>query len=178
MDELTGIRIVPTAEEHVEGFNRCVDIVARERKYLGLLEGPPVEASRAFVRTVTGQGGVHLVAVDPSGQVVGWCDIARHQREGFRHSGELGMGLLPAQRRKGLGGRLLRAALDAARARGVERVELGVFASNTRAIALYERLGFEREGLRRKWRKLDGRYDDDVVMAVLLDADPEMREGQ
>jgi RimJ/RimL family protein N-acetyltransferase len=43
-----------------------------------------------------------------------------------------------------------------------------VFASNTRAFALYERLGFVREGLKRRARKLDGGYDDDVLMALLF----------
>jgi RimJ/RimL family protein N-acetyltransferase len=29
-----------------------------------------------------------------------------------------------------------------------------------------------REGVRRRARKLDGRYDDDVLMALLLDHSP------
>jgi RimJ/RimL family protein N-acetyltransferase len=163
------IRIVPTGEEHVEGFNRAVDAVARERRWIGFTEGPPLEASRAFVEHVVAGGGVHLVAVDGSGAVVGWCDVERHGREGFRHAGRLGIGMLPEARGRGLGRRLVTAALDAARARGMERVELEVFASNTRAVALYESLGFVPEGLKRRARKLDGRYDDDVIMALLFD---------
>ena len=175
---MSEVRIVATGDEHVEGFNRCVDAVARERRWLALLEAPPLEASREFVHDVIERGGVHLVAVDATERVVGWCDIARYQREGFRHSGMLGIGLLAEHRGKGLGERLARAALDAARAIGIERVELGVYATNERAIALYERLGFEREGVRRRWRKLDGVYDDDVVMAVLMDVDPPATNGR
>ncbi len=169
MDE---IRIVPTGDEHVEGFSRCVDAVAHERRWIALVEGPPVEASRAFVRHVLEGGGVHLVAVDGAGTVVGWCDVERHGREGFRHAGRLGIGLLPEARGRGLGRRLMTAAIDAARARGMERVELEVFASNTRAVALYASLGFVREGVKRRARKLDGRYDDEVLMALLFDDPP------
>ena len=32
-----------------------------------------------------------------------------------------------------------------------------------------ERLGFAREGVKRRARKLDGAYDDNVQMAILLD---------
>lgn len=163
------IRIVPTGDEHVEGFNRCVDAVARERRWIGLVEGPPLEASRQFVEQVIQGGGVHLVAVDGADAVVGWCDVERHAREGFRHGGRLGIGMLPEARGQGLGRRLMTEAIQAARRQGLERIELEVFASNPRAIALYESFGFVREGVKRRARKLDGRYDDDVLMALLLD---------
>ena len=163
------IRIVPTTTEaHIAGFNQCVDVVARERRYIGLVTGPPLAASAAFVRQVLGDGGVHLVALDPDETVVGWCDITRHEREGFRHTGRLGMGLLPSARGHGLGQRLAAAAVDSARTKDFERIELEVFGSNARAIALYERLGFVHEGVRRRAWKLDGAYDDDVLMALFL----------
>ena len=47
------------------------------------------------------------------------------------------------------------------------RVELEVFASNARAIRLFERAGFVREGTKRRARFLDGREDDVVCMARL-----------
>jgi RimJ/RimL family protein N-acetyltransferase len=169
---MSDVRIVPTSEEHVAGFNRCVDAVARERRWIGLVEAPPLDVSRAFVREVLDGGGVHLVAVDAAGDVVGWCDIYRHPREGFGHGGRLGIGLLPAARGHGLGRALMTAALAEARRRGLERVELDVFASNVRAVALYESLGFVREGVRRRARKLDGRYDDDVLFALFLSEAP------
>ena len=169
------IVIVPAdTDALVEGFHHCVDVVARERRYLGLVESPPLEQSRAFVRGLLAGGGVLVVAVEEGGgdagdAVVGWCDIGRNPREGFRHCGRLGMGLLPAFRGRGLGRRLADAAIAAARSRGLERIELEVFASNARAIALYERLGFAREGVKRRARKLDGAYDDELFMALLLE---------
>lgn len=164
------VRFVPTGEEHVAGFQACVDAVARERRYLGFTEGPPLPVSEEFVRNVLAAGGVHMVAIDPTRKVVGWCDIVRDSREGFRHSGQFGIGLLPEFRARGLGRTLARTALDAAWERGMERVALVVFASNQRAIGLYERLGFTHEGVRRRARKLDGRYDDEVMMAVFRDS--------
>ena len=170
MSDATDVRIVPTADEHIAGFRSCVGIVARERRWLALLEAPPIAMSRAFVREVRDAGGVHLVALDRSGAVIGWCDIARDRRESFRHCGRLGMGLLPEWRERGIGRRLAETALADAAALGLERVELSVFASNVRALALYESLGFEREGVRRRGRKLDGAYEDDILMVRFLGA--------
>ena len=47
------------------------------------------------------------------------------------------------------------------------RLELSVYADNTRAIALYERFGFEREGLYRAYAWRAGAYVDSVAMARL-----------
>ena len=164
------VTIVETTEQHIDGFHRCVGLVARERKYLALVDSPPIESTRAFVRSVIEGHGAHFVAIDTGGEVVGWCDIARPPLEGFRHCGRLGTGLLPRFQGRGIGRRLAVAAIDAARARGVERVELDVFASNTRAIRLYERLGFVHEGVRRRSRKIDGAYDDNVMMALVFES--------
>ena len=163
------IRVVETSDALVEGFHHCVGVVARERRYIGLVDAPPIESSRAFVESVRETGGAHFVAVDSADAVVGWCDIKRPSFEGFSHGGRLGMGLLPHVRGHGVGRRLAQAAIDAVRSRGVERIELEVFAGNTRAIRLYERLGFVHEGVRRRARKLDGVYDDNVMMALVFD---------
>jgi RimJ/RimL family protein N-acetyltransferase len=161
------IRIVPTDETYLASYHHCLDVVASERRYIALVEAPPLEGLRAFVRAVLNGAGVHLVAVDEADKVLGWCDVLRSPLEGFRHSGHLGMGLLPSARGKGVGRRLAEGAIASAWERGMERIELEVFASNEPAAALYRKLGFTVEGVRRRSRKLDGRYDDNVFMALL-----------
>ena len=53
-----------------------------------------------------------------------------------------GVGVVPAERRRGTGRALMRAVHEEARARGVERIWLEVIVENTQAIALYEQLGY------------------------------------
>lgn len=56
----------------------------------------------------------------------------------------------------------------------LNRIELTVLASNARAIALYEKLGFTREGVKRQAQYKSGRYVDICLMAKLredLDVD-------
>ena len=127
----------------------------------------PLERIQQFVGGILERGGVQFFALDGGDQVVGWCDINRHHTEGYRHSGVLGMGLLPEYRGRGIGARLAVASINAARMNGIERIQLTVFASNQNAIALYRKLGFVEEGVRRRARLLDGRYDDNMEMALL-----------
>lgn len=49
----------------------------------------------------------------------------------------------------------------------LHRIELEVFAFNARAMHVYEKLGFRREGVRREVLFMDGRYHDAVVMGLL-----------
>jgi RimJ/RimL family protein N-acetyltransferase len=161
------VRILPTELSHVPGFNAAVDAVARERRYIALLEGPPISGSETFVRSILSGAGAQVVAVDDQQHVVGWCDIVRMRLEGFHHRGHLGMGLLPPYRGRGLGRELAVATIERAKRMGMERIELEVFASNTLAIRLYERLGFIHEGVKRRARLVDGKYDDCVQMALL-----------
>ena len=48
------------------------------------------------------------------------------------------------------------------------RRELGLEEKKAFLSHLYERLGFQREGVKRRGRKLDGAYDDNILMALLL----------
>jgi ribosomal protein S18 acetylase RimI-like enzyme len=78
------------------------------------------------------------------------------------------MGLLAEARGRRVGSRLLRSAIARCRERGIEKIELQVLASNRPARALYRKFGFKQEGRRVRARKLDGKYDDVVLMGKLL----------
>lgn len=162
----TDISILPIASEHIEGFHKALDTVARERSYLRMFEAFPLEEIRAFVLGMIKDGKPQFVAV-AGGDVVGWCDIRRHPFPSDAHAGTLGMGIIPPYRGQGLGRRLIEATLLAARNVGIERVELSVHADNERAIALYEKVGFVREGLARRSVRIDGRYKDTIHMAII-----------
>jgi RimJ/RimL family protein N-acetyltransferase len=81
---------------------------------------------------------------------------------GFRIS------LGPAARGRGLGTEATRLALrHAFETVGLHRVELEVYAFNPRARAVYEKVGFVREGVRRDALRWDGEWVDAVTMSVL-----------
>jgi ribosomal protein S18 acetylase RimI-like enzyme len=169
--ETEPIQIIPIAEEHIEGFYQCLGAVARERRYLGLVQAPPLESVRQFALNSIENLVIRLVALskgEDQARVVGWCDISPMKREGFTHRGTLGMGVHKDFRRRGIGRKLIDQAISRAKKLGLERIELEVFASNTPAIKLYKKLGFMVEGVKKKARKLDGIYDDMIQMALFI----------
>jgi len=85
-----------------------------------------------------------------------------------RHAMSLGISIAAQAQGQGVGKVLMAALLDYAdQWAQVLRTELTVFADNHRAIALYRRFGFEREGLHRGYALRDGHYADVLTMARL-----------
>ncbi|MGE5170032.1 MAG: N-acetyltransferase family protein [Rudaea sp.] len=164
---MSDVIIRPITLGDIEQFGQVTDRVMRERRYMAFVEGFPIDEAAAFVARNLRLRNPQLVA-DDGGRVVGWCDIRRETIPVYAHAGHLGMGLLPEYRGRGIGERLLRASIEAARAAGFERIELTVYARNERAFALYRKVGFVHEGTRTRGKKLDGEYDDVYMMGMLL----------
>jgi RimJ/RimL family protein N-acetyltransferase len=159
------ISLTPFIAAHIEGVWRGVDIVAREKKYLDKLQAAPLEESRDYLLTQIAKGEPFFVAI-ASEEVVGWCDIRR--RTGIAsHVGLLNIAIVPGFRGQGIGRKLLLAVLDEAKRTGFVRIELWAHSDNARAIALYEKVGFVREGLLRATGVIDGEFIDSVVMAII-----------
>jgi len=154
--------------KYAESYARAVDTVARERKFLRVVEGFPIESTLECIRRIEAENLAQYYAIE-DGEVAGWCDIIPQPYEGFRHLGILGMGLLPPFRGRGLGTRLLERAVEHARKEnGVEKAVLEVFESNREAVRLYLKMGFEVEGRQVRARKLDGVYDNIILMGKFL----------
>jgi RimJ/RimL family protein N-acetyltransferase len=99
--------------------------------------------------------------------------------------GHLQMFRIPFERRKGvadlfiyihqdfqnlgLGTLMMKKAIEVAKERGFHRLGLTVVADNHRAIKVYEKVGFKKEGVAREtFYGDDHRYHDEVEMGILL----------
>jgi RimJ/RimL family protein N-acetyltransferase len=142
--------------------------VAHERRFLALLEAPPEEDVRKYVRENIAKRAPHFVALVDS-KVIGWCDIAIKPRPTLLHSGILGMGVISEYRGRGIGRAVLEATLQAAKARRMSRIELTVRVDNECAKRLYDRACFVVEGLCRRHMRVDGEFQDSWLMALLYD---------
>jgi len=161
------IKIIAAEEKYIPGFRKSLDTVAREEKYILLLEAPPAESVEQFVKKNIAEKIPQCFALDGE-EVVGWADIFPLSRKTIDHRGMLGMGVIPSYRGKGIGSLLLKEVIAMAKARGLEKVELEVYEGNSGARALYKKFGFVEEGHIRKGRKHKGQYEDMILMGLFL----------
>lgn len=80
-----------------------------------------------------------------------------------------GLAVDPAYQGQGVGRRLVDAAKQEARRRGVRKLSLRVLAPNASARRLYESCGFTVEGVLRAEFMLEGQLVDDVLMGCRID---------
>jgi ribosomal protein S18 acetylase RimI-like enzyme len=159
-------RIVPIAPEHIASFRETSDAVFRESQMFAFFEAPPIEHVTEFVLGVIRNNELQFVAVSDD-VVIGWCDVLLKPWPALRHSGVLGVGVLSSYRGQGIGRALLETTLNAAKGRGLTRIELLVRTDNEPAIKLYEKFGFVVEGVLHKHMLIGGVYRDSYLMAVL-----------
>ncbi len=112
-------------------------------------------------------GCLALIALH-GGEIIGNLQFKNHPRRRMAHHGHFGVGVAQAWRGRGVGRALISTLLDwAAASEEIEKVCLGVYATNHKAIALYASLGFAEEGRRiREFKLGPGRYVDDIQMSI------------
>lgn len=142
--------------------------VTRESDFL-LIEPdeftPTEDEERQWIQDhIDGPGKICLVA-DASGIVVGTLGCENGQRRRVAHCGTFGMAVLKDWRGQGVGTAMLRCFLEWAEASPViEKVGIGVLASNEPAIRLYQKFGFTEEGRQPKEIKIGPEQYHDVIL--------------
>jgi putative acetyltransferase len=112
----------------------------------------------------------HLLVACAGDALVGQLGLYANPRPRRRHVGDIGMGVRDDWQGQGVGGRLLRAALELADGwLQLSRIELQVYADNAPGIALYRRHGFVEEGRHARYAYRAGVYVDAISMARVRD---------
>ncbi len=81
-----------------------------------------------------------------------------------------GLAIHPDFAGKGYGKKMFSAILKIGQSRNLKRIELSVATTNINAIKLYEKMGFEAEGILKKYTylKAENKYIDELYMAYLF----------
>ncbi|MEU9021824.1 N-acetyltransferase family protein [Actinomadura sp. NPDC048394] len=106
---------------------------------------------------------------DAAGEVLGYASWSQWRpKEGYRFTVENSVYVLPGHRGKGIGGRLMRALIAAARESGAHVMLADIEAENSASIALHAGLGFETAGTLREVGTKFGRRLDLTIMRLGL----------
>ena len=114
------------------------------------------------------RGKTFFLVGEVKGKIIASSDINR--QNGFqKHVGVVGIAIMKNFRELGIGTAMMRVLIEQAKKMGMEILTLTAFASNKRAIHVYEKVGFMKTGLIPKKHLKQGKYIDEVIMTKLLD---------
>lgn len=107
------------------------------------------------------------IAIKEDNRAIGSCSLMNV--DGKNRKAILGISIAdPAMRNQGLGAEAMALLLEFGFLElNLHRIALHVFGFNQRAIKLYERLGFQHEGVLRQSVYREGRYWDEHIMSLL-----------
>jgi putative acetyltransferase len=159
------------------GLSAYIGALAENAPYIGMTPGetPSPEKVRERIAEVGERPGSVGLLAEADGAVVGDCWMMAMPRVKMRHVGQIGMAIAEGWRGVGLGRALLERVVDHGRSsEHIWRIELGVLHENAPAIALYESLGFVREGYYPgRFRQPDGALLDDIIMGMWVGPGPD-----
>ena len=166
-----GIRIVPADPARAQAALAFGRAVAAETDFLHRLpveRAPDAASMETVLRQFAGAGNCLLLHAWHGDCIVGEAGLQGGSLERTRHVASLGIAVLRAYWGQGIGRALVLGLEDFAREAGILRIELSVMVHNARARSLYQRLGYEEEGVLRWAARIDGTLIDEVAMAKIM----------
>ncbi len=127
-----------------------------------------VEQQRERIFSVLATDNQMIFVAEHEGRLVGYLAGFGGNYRRNRDNVHIVIGILQAFTGQGIGKQLFETVEAWARERGLHRLELTVMAHNERGKALYTKMGFAVEGVRRESLCVDGAWVDEIYMAKLL----------
>jgi RimJ/RimL family protein N-acetyltransferase len=155
------------------GLLRYLDELTGETDFLAMGRGElnwPEEKERQYIEDHLRADNKLLLVAEIDGRFAGLVGFTGDDRPRLRHTGEFGITISRLHWGLGLGTALIQAMIAWARASGVVRkIGMRVRADNERALRLYDRFGFVREGVITRQFAVAGRFYDAYLMGLEID---------
>jgi len=155
----------------VKDLKRLNEIVndCKTARYLNVILPVSLKSTQQFYDQHTnGKGLFYCILADK--KIAGSFSIRFGRKDSKQaHLAEFGLCIAREYQGKGLGGKAIDFILKQARKRKIKRVDFEVVKDNKKAVKLYEKKGFKKEGVKKKSFKIGSRFHDTIVMARLLE---------
>ncbi|WP_195947622.1 GNAT family N-acetyltransferase [Paraclostridium bifermentans] len=129
-----------------------------------------VEAEQDYIERVNNMNNSKNVLIIIEDEIVGIASITSVQKERMKHNGTLGISLRKKYWGIGLGSEIMAYLIDWAKSNKItKKINLLVREDNIRGVKLYEKFGFEKEGLLKKDMYVNGVYYNTIAMGLYID---------
>lgn len=152
--------------EYVDRVSGETDYLAQGRGELGWT----LEKERKFIEEYLSSDNKLLILGEIDDEVAGALGFTGGERKRMRHGGELGIAVVKKYWGLGLGTALMEYLIAWAKSSGIVRkITLRSRIDNERALRLYERFGFVREGVVTRLFEIAGEFYDGYLLGLEID---------
>lgn len=109
-----------------------------------------------------------ILVAEAENELIGYMFILGGGANRQKHAAYIVVGILKEHRGKGVGTDLFNKMEQWALSHNMHRLELTVIIDNSAGVSLYNKMGFEIEGIKKDSLLIDGKYHDEYYMAKLL----------
>jgi RimJ/RimL family protein N-acetyltransferase len=157
--------------EDLDDFLDLINSLVKERVEISRTELVSKEEEIDFLARMLSRlekDELFFLIAEVDGKVVASSEIDR--RTGYEgHVGVIGLAIKSGFRDLGIGTEMMMTLVKQAEKMGLKVLTLTAFASNSRAIHVYEKVGFVQTGRIPKKHFKDGKYIDEIIMTKLLE---------
>lgn len=131
-----------------------------------ILSYPEEPKDKVFNRIKNLTENDHWFVAEYNNKVIGLIMLSAHGNPRKNHVGHIGIMIDENFHGQGVGSKLMKYLIDFSdKMLKLKRLELYVFTENTRARKLYEKFGFQEEGILKCSALRNGQYSDEILMA-------------
>lgn len=129
----------------------------------------PLDAEKAFLQSAADSETEMMILCIVNGKIAGNCQLSRKVKQKNSHRGSVAIALYKEFWNLGIGTAMLQEMITVAKSWGLMQLELEVIEGNTRAMALYQKMGFEVTGFTPNATRLaDGTLLKEFIMVKRL----------
>ncbi|MFC1646733.1 GNAT family N-acetyltransferase [Patescibacteria group bacterium] len=164
--------IRPVRISDLKVLHKYANDLIKEDTYI-LLSGKPLSLKeetkylKDCIKSVKEKKLIHLI-IEVDGEFAGSFQVRRFDKRKL-HVGEIGISLAPKFRDEGLGTECLNTLIGEAKKMGLKLLTLTCFSINSRAIKVYQKVGFKIAGIIPDVYKYKGKFEEETIMYLPLD---------
>lgn len=128
-----------------------------------------IEQEMEHIKSISNSTGTLMILGIINNNIVSIAQISSPNRKRIAHNGEVSISVKKDYWKMGIGSAVMEELIRFAKENNIiKNISLGVKASNTNGIKLYEKFGFKKVGIHKDFFNINGNFDDEILMDLYI----------
>jgi RimJ/RimL family protein N-acetyltransferase len=124
-----------------------------------------IEQEMEHIKSISNSTGTLMILGIINNNIVSIAQISSPNRKRIAHNGEVSISVKKDYWKMGIGSAVMEELIRFAKENNIiKNISLGVKASNTNGIKLYEKFGFKKVGVHKDFFNVNDNFDDEILM--------------